>query len=471
VLLRSRAYLSLLVIAALLGVPVSAAAYGFLALVSYLQKEIFTRLPHGLGFASAPWWWPLPVLALGGLLAGLAIRYLPGSGGAHPAEGFKVHRAPAPAQLPGILLASLATLMCGAVLGPEAPLIASAGGLVVLALRAARREVPDQAVAVLASAGSFAAVSTLLGSPILGAFMLMEAAGLAGPMVGLVLVPGLLASGIGSLIFIGLNAWTGLGTFSLAIPGLPHFGTPTVAEFGWAVVIGLAAALAGTGIRWLGLRLQPHALKRPPLAAVIAGLAVAGLVIAYAEGTGKPTADVLFSGQNELGPLLTQHGSYTAGALVLLLACKGLAYGLSLSSFRGGPIFPALFIGAAGGLAMSHLPGLPAVAGVAMGIGALCAVMLSLPLTSVLLATVLLFSDGVAVMPLVIVAVVVAYVAAARLAPATDKLTPATGKLTPAAADQAADQAQTPPPRQTPAPREAPESTPPRATGPAAGSR
>ena len=46
-LLRSRAYLRLLIIAAALGVPVSAAAYGFLALVGYLQPEIFTHLPHG----------------------------------------------------------------------------------------------------------------------------------------------------------------------------------------------------------------------------------------------------------------------------------------------------------------------------------------------------------------------------------------------------------------------------------------
>jgi hypothetical protein len=44
-------------------------------------------------------------------------------------------------------------------------------------------------------------------------------------------------------------------------------------------------------------------------------------------------------------------------------------------------------------------------------------VMLTLPLTSVLLATLLLASDGLAVMPLVIVAVVVAHVAAARIAP------------------------------------------------------
>src|SRR5262249_57705530 len=61
-MLRSRAYLGLLVVAAILGVPISAAAYGFLALVSYLQEELFTHLPHGLGYATVPAWWPLPML-------------------------------------------------------------------------------------------------------------------------------------------------------------------------------------------------------------------------------------------------------------------------------------------------------------------------------------------------------------------------------------------------------------------------
>jgi H+/Cl- antiporter ClcA len=98
---------------------------------------------------------------------------------------------------------------------------------------------------------------------------------------------------------------------------------------------------------------------------------------------------------------------------------------VSLSSFRGGPVFPALFTGAAGGMLLSHLPGLPLIAGVAMGIGAMSVTMLGLPLTSVLLATLLLFSDGLKVMPLVIVAVVVAYVTAARIEPATPAEGPA----------------------------------------------
>ena len=79
-----------------------------------------------------------------------------------------------------------------------------------------------------------------------------------------------------------------------------------------------------------------------------------------------------------------------------------------------------MFIGAAGGIALSHLPGLPMIAGAAMGIGAMTVAMLGLPLTSVLLAALFLSADGLALTPLVIVAVVVAYVASARLTPLPD---------------------------------------------------
>ena len=437
-LLRSKGYLRLLVLAALLGVPISAIAYGFLELAGYLQRELFTHLPNGLGFHGEPPWWPLPMLAAAGLITGPVIRFLPGAGGPSPADGFKLHGPPGAAELPGIILAALATLALGVVLGPEAPLIILGSGLAVLAVRLTRRDMPARATAMVAAAGSFAAISTLFGSPILGAFLLMETAGLGGPMLGLVLVPGLLASGVGALIFIGLDAWTGLGTFSLSVPNLPHFARPDIAELGWAVVIGVAAAVVGTAIRRLALVIRPYVQKRVIVLTPVIGLIVAGLAIAYAEATGKSSSDVLFSGQSGLDPLVSHAASYSAGALALLVACKGLAYGASLSSFRGGPVFPAIYLGAAGGIALSHLPGLPMVAGMAAGIGAMSVSMLGLPLTSVLLATVLLASDGIAVTPLVIVAVVVAYVSSARLAPAAehdppDPAPPAAAPSTPAA--------------------------------------
>ncbi|POH68648.1 MULTISPECIES: chloride channel protein [Cryobacterium] len=413
--IRSRGYLRILLLAGLIGVPVSIAAYGFLALVDWLQEYLFTELPGVLGFADVPLWWPFPLLALSGLLVGLCIQRLPGTSGHPPSEGFKAGGFPQPRELPGVVLAALATLALGAVLGPEAPLIALGGGLGALAIRLIKKDSPPSAVAVVASAGSFAAVSTLLGSPLLGAFLLMEASGLAGAMLGVGLLPGLLASGIGSLVFVGLDSWTGLGTFSLALPDLPSFSTPTAAMFLWALGIGFACPLLAWGIRALARIVRPYVHAHRLLVTPVLGLAIAGLAVLFAQVTGEDTGEVLFSGQSALPSLINDGASWPLGAVGLLILCKALAYGLSLSAFRGGPVFPAMFVGAALGIAASHLPGMALVPAVGVGIGAMCVSMLRLPLTSVLLATVLLSSDAYAVMPLVIVAVVVAHVITGRL--------------------------------------------------------
>ncbi|MEU1125204.1 chloride channel protein [Streptomyces sp. NPDC005899] len=411
---RSRGYAVLLLMVAALGVPVSAAAFGFLALVHELQSLTYTDLPRGLGFHGTPSWWPVPLLAVAGVLTGLAVRHLPGTGGHRPAEGFVNTGAPSAAELPGVALAALATLGLGAVLGPEAPLIALGGGLAADAVRLLKPGIAPGAAAMVAAAGSFAAVSALLGSPLLGAFLLMEASGLAGMMLGVALVPGLLASGLGSLVFIGLGSWTGLGTYSLTLPHVPHASQPTVAAFAWAVAIGAGAAVAGAGVRRLSLALQERVARRRVVSTAAMGLTVGVLALLYAESSGRNASEVLYSGQDALGGLLAEDAAYTVGALLTLLVCKGLAYAASLSAFRGGPIFPSMFLGAAGGLALSHLPGLDPVPAFAMGIGAMCVAMLRLPMTSVLLATLLLGSEGVTVMPLVIVSVVVSYVLVLR---------------------------------------------------------
>jgi chloride channel protein, CIC family len=432
-LLRSRNYLALLVLGAIAGVPVATAAYFFLKGVGESQHYFYETLPGEIGFHGEPIWWPLPLLALSGLLVALAIRYLPGTGGHSPADGFKSSGPVPPIELPGIIIAAFATLSLGAVLGPEAPLIAIGSGIGVLLVHLIKRDAPAQASTVIGVAGSFAAISTLFGSPILGAFLLMEVSGLGGPLLGVVLVPGLLAAGIGSLIFVGLDAWTGFGTFSLAVPNIPTFGTPDGAELLWALGIGAAAAVLGAAIRRLALLLRPIVERRALLLTPVVGLAVGGLAIAFAEGSGRSSSEVLFSGQDALPALIQDAAGWTVGALVLLVVCKGLAYAASLSSFRGGPVFPGMFIGAAGGIALSHLPGLPMIAGAAMGIGAMTAAMLGLPLTAVLLPTLILQADGLALMPLVIVAVVVSYVISARLAPAPSPAAPSTQAPNPAA--------------------------------------
>ena len=80
-IIRSRSYVVLLVLGAVIGVPVAAVAYFFLDAVAKLQHEIFVDLPTSVGFHGEPLWWPLPWVTLSGLLVALAIRYPARHGG------------------------------------------------------------------------------------------------------------------------------------------------------------------------------------------------------------------------------------------------------------------------------------------------------------------------------------------------------------------------------------------------------
>lgn len=404
----SRRYLGLLVFAAVLGVPISAAAYWFLWAIHHGERWLFETLPTALGFAAAPAWWPLPVLAVGGLLVAVATRCLRGHGGHSPTEGFRAGAPPTAAELPSVLLAALGSLCFGAVIGPEAPLIALGSGLAALAMRAGARNATDNDVAIAGAAGAFAAIAFLLGSPIVGAFLMLEAVGLAGPKGKVVLVPGLLCSGIGFLVAVGMNSWTGIGKVSLSISNVPAFTHPKGAAFLWAIGFGAGAAALGSLIRRFALQVRSRVEPWSMIMTPVAGLAVATLATIYTQVTGKATSDVLFSGEAGLPALVRDAGTYTTGALALLIVCKSLVYSISLGSFRGGPVFPSIFIGATAGILFSRLPGLPVTAGVAIGMGAMAVTMLRMPMTAVLLASLLLGAEGVRAMPLVIVAVVVA---------------------------------------------------------------
>ena len=408
--MRSKPYLSALLLAAILGIPISAIAYGFLALTTKIQELVFDDLPADIFSGGVPAWWPVPWLVLCGVLTGLSIQYLPGNGGHSPAFGFHTGGPPVDREFPGIVLASLTTLSLGAVLGPEAPLIAIGGGLAALTVHLLRKDVPPMALTIMASAGSFAAISTLLGSPVLGAFLIMEAAGIGGMTLSLVALPGLLASGIGALVFVGMNSWTGLGSFSLALTSVPPAVDPTLASMLWALPVGAVGALLGWLIRWVGLSLRPVVHLNRVLVTAGLGFVIGLTAMVYQLISGHSFSQVLFSGQEALPELVEHAADYSVGVLILMAGCKSFVYGLSLSAFRGGPVFPAMFVGAVLGTAAAGLPGMNLAPAIAMGIGAMSAAMLRLPLTSVLLATLLLGTDGVSVTPQVVVAVVVAFV-------------------------------------------------------------
>jgi len=409
-IMRSRRFLLVLALAAVLGVVASLVAWGFLELVHEMQIWVYTDLPDALGFARTPKWWSLPVLGLAGLAVAFAITRLPGEGGHRPSQGL----APDPIRpiaLPGVLLAAAAGIGLGVVLGPEAPLIALGGGLGFLAIRLVRSDAPEELSNLIAASGTFAALSFLFGSPLIAAVLLIEAADLGGPRLPLVLIPGLLAAGIGSLVSIGMGSWTGVDTDDISLDPLPvpDFPRPELVDFLWTVPLAAAVALGVFVIFHIARRTEPLARSRPFLVLPAIGLVVAGLAIAFSELADKGVEEVLYSGQEEIGPLIAQESTWSQGALALLIGFKGLAYAFSLSAFRGGPVFPAMLLGAAGGLMAAQLPGFDITPAVAVGLGASVAAILRLPLSAVVLAILLCSSSAVGVSPVVIVGVVVAY--------------------------------------------------------------
>ena len=414
-MLRRPGYLRLLLLCGVVGIPVSAAAFGFLAVEHGLRDVLWEHLPDAAGFEEAPWWWGVPSLVVAGLLVAFAVRRLPGGGGHVPAGG--VGAGPTePRDLPGVLVAGLASLCLGAVIGPEAILLA-VGSAVALWLvpHRWRGDHPGDA-SLIGLSGAFAAISTILGSPLIAAVFVIEAVGFGGAQLFALMLPGLLASGIGALMFTGLGDWTGIEIETLVLPALPEFARPDIADVAWALPLGILGALLAYAIRLGSRRVLPVVAARPLLAAA-AGAAVGALGGAYALITGHAPDEALFSGQQTIVQLVGEPERWSDGDLVVLIACMGGGYAISLAAFRGGPVFPAVMLGVALGLLLGGLPDLGDTPAVAMTMAALTVSMLRLPVASIVLAAVLLGPSGLAVMPLVIIATVTAFVVTELLDP------------------------------------------------------
>ena len=173
-----------------------------------------------------------------------------------------------------------------------------------------------------------------------------------------------------------------------------------MAEFGWTIALAIVIAVVTAGIMRGGMFTYGFVSRRQLLFWLpLIGLIVAGLAIGFSAASGKSVNNVLFDGQTQLPGLVQQASAWSLGTLALLILCKGIAYGLSLGSFRSGPTFPAIFLGAVAGIMASQLPGFPETAGVAVGAGAAVAAVLRLPLSAVVIATLLTSRTGDGVGP------------------------------------------------------------------------
>ena len=176
----------------------------------------------------------------------------------------------------------------------------------------------------------------------------------------------------------------------------------------WALPLGVAGALLGWVIRWIGLSLRPVVHRNRVLVTAGLGLAIGLIAMTYQLITDHSFTQVLFSGQDELPDVVAHAADYSLGVLLLVALQDaglrplpervprrpGVPRDVHRRSARHRGLRPS-------GLAMA-----PAIG---MGIGAMCAAMLRLPMTSTLLAMLLLGADGLSTTPEIIVAVAVAY--------------------------------------------------------------
>ena len=291
-------------------------------------------------------------------LAGVAVAWLrSGADGHNPMFGIALQPVTGK-QYPWVIGAIGATLIGGLVLGPEVAMVSTGA---FIGTEIARRS---------------GALTTKAGATVGAAF-------------------GILA------LFVGPSLG---GTFSVA----PDY------KFDWADLVGAVGVAALTaGVIALGrflsigiLRL--HGGDRPrTIVLAAAGLLVGVVALAYTLGTGNEVSLILTSGEHEVKPLLAL-GS--AGAIGLAAAAKWLAYSLSMGGgFRGGPFFPAIFIGAGLGTIATDLAPDYATAAVVAGMTA-SVVYLAHPKWAITLALAIalgLLAGGPELIPLAVAAAAV----------------------------------------------------------------
>ena len=394
--LRTRTYLGLLLLASGVAVVLALATLAFLGAYSGLKDVLWEELPDALGVDPHPWY-AIAVTTLGGLAVGLLLTVVPGHGGPGPAEGhgLGIESAPPPSHTAGVVLVSLVSLVAGASLGPEAALIAVAIAVGSIVAERARRADLER---LLGMSGIGSLLAGLLGSPVAPAVMTLEVTQVTGHNLYVFLVPVLVASVVGLLTFEAiLNG-------PLLELSLPAYGGIELVDVGAALAIGAVGALAGlltiAVFRIVGAALR--SIGSTVARATLGGLAIGLIALVAGEET-------LFSGEHELEVLLDDPEAYGLGALALILVGKMLAFAVSLScGFRGGRIFPVVFIGATVGFAATQLfESIPLAVSVACGMAGAAVALIRLPIFVVLLVAT--FASP-ATVPLVVLAAVVAYV-------------------------------------------------------------
>ena len=262
----------------------------------------------------APKWWPLIVLPIAGVLvARWRSRGCPAAAATSPPRGLATGGSRRRRELPGRHAGRDRDDRPGARARPRgAADRARRRDSAVLSIRLVRRgRRGPGARRSSAAAGTFAALSFIFASPLIAAVILIEATGIGGPRLPLILLPGLLAAGIGSLVSIGMGSFTGLSSSAYALGALPlpTFGPPHIGNFGWTIALAIAVAAGERGHHARRAEDVPDRRPAPLLVLPIVGLVIGGLAtLVLADRPATRSNDVLFSGQDRLPGLVTRAG-------------------------------------------------------------------------------------------------------------------------------------------------------------------
>lgn len=344
---RARTMLLLSLPALIIGIASSVVLVAVMKVASVLQSILWSSLPISLGVPLGSPFWTLLMLTLTGVAVGLVLRYSPGHGGPDPATEPLIGAPVATSTLPGLLCALIIGLAGGVSLGPEHPIMVIN---IALAVAVGARLFPRVTAldwTVLASAGT---IGALFGTPVAAALIFSQTLG------GNSDVP------LWDRLFAPLmSAAAGALTTSLFFH--PHFSLP-IAHYGQmqlmdifsgAVVAAIAIALGMIAV-WCLPRLHQllHRLGHPVLILGIGGflLGILGIIGGHI---------TLFKGLSEMQQLAFSQ-TFTVSDYLLFAVVKLAALVIAAAcGFRGGRIFPAVFVAVALGLMLhEHVEAVPA---------------------------------------------------------------------------------------------------------------
>ncbi|EHW3346323.1 ion channel protein [Escherichia coli] len=344
---RARTMLLLSLPAVAIGIASSLILIVVMKIASVLQNLLWQRLPGTLGIAQDSPLWIIGVLTLTGIAVGLVIRFSQGHAGPDPACEPLIGAPVPPSALPGLIVALILGLAGGVSLGPEHPIMTVNIALAVAIGARLLPRVNRMEWTILASGGT---IGALFGTPVAAALIFSQTLNGSSevPLWDRLFAP-LMAAAAGALT-------TGLffhPHFSLPIA---HYGQMEMTDILSGAIVAAIAIAAGMVAVWCLPRLHAmmHQMKNPVLV-----LGIGGFILGILGVIGGPVS--LFKGLDEMQQMVANQAFSTSDYFLLAVIKLAALVVAAASGFRGGRIFPAVFVGVALGLMLhEHVPAVPA---------------------------------------------------------------------------------------------------------------